>query len=1311
MNTKRKFFRIIAIFTLIVLVTFITTTCSNETTSNTTPSQSVAKPTATPAGGIYNAAQTVTLATATSGADIYYTLNGTTPTTSSTKYTGSITINTSTTLKAIAVKTGMTNSEILNETYAINNLPIILPTTGVTTLTANTWANGSIATGGRQWFKFTATAATQYIHFEPGALDDVYVQLYDSNGLTVGSEANLYESTLYTSMTVTVGNEYYIKVMPYDSRYSGAYRIAFNASTTLQPQITLPTTGVTTLTANTWGDGTIAADGGQWFKFIATDVTQYIHFEPDTLSNVYIQLYDSTGVTVGDRTNLSSGYFGILYASRTVTSGDEYYIKVTPEYGSSGAYSIAFNTTFLPPNTIVTTLTENSWADGNIATSGEQWFTFTATVATQYIHFNPGTLNDVYVQLYDSTGATVGDRTNLSSGYFGVLYASRTVTSGDEYYIKVTPEYGSSGAYSIAFNTIFLPPNTIVTTLTANVWADGTLTTDGEQWFKFTATSATQYLHFDPGTLNDVYVQLYDSTGSTVGSRTNLYGSTLYTSRTVTISNEYYIKVTPYSGSGTYRIAFNTAFLLPNAIVTTLTANTWADGNIATGGEQWFTFTATDSTQYIHFEPGTLTWVNVQLYNNAGSTVGSRTNLYGSTLYTSRTVTIGNEYYIKVTPYNSSSSGAYRIAFNSSTTLQPPITLPTTGVNTLTPNTWINGNIATGGEQWFKFTATAANQYIHFEAGTLSGVYVQLYDNTGVTVGSQSSLYSNPSMSRTVTSGDEYYIKVTPYSSTGSGAYRIAFNATPVSPNTIVTTLTANIWANGNIATTGGEQWFKFTATASTQYIHFEPGTLDAVYVGVYDSTGSMVGIQTNLYSSTLYTSRTTTNGDEYYIKVTPYGSRSGGYQIAFNMSSTEPAIVAKNITQFRFADFSVNGTINNGTNNISVTVPNIVNLTTLVPTITHNGKSISPASGVAQDFTNPIQYTVTAEDNTTQNYTVTVNVTNTGLAAAFTWINTNASSGRTYTIVAKANESLASTTINAYSTTNIILSGGTTEKTISLSSNGSLFTVSAGTLTLENNITLAGLSSNNASLVRLNSSGALVMKAGSKIQNNTVTIDSSASSSNVAAGGGVYINGGSFTMDGGTITGNKVEATNSSSSSYNNTIKALGGGVYFYSGTFIMNNGTISNNTAYSNKFETAGGGVYVNNSRTFTMNGGTISDNTAESSSVLATSYTYGGGVAAWDSSTFTMTGGTISGNTVKTASNCYGGGVYSSSNFTKTGGTIYGSNASPSTLQNTAKNTSSGHAVYIKVGASTLLRNNTAGTTVNMDSSRTGSAGGWE
>jgi fibronectin type 3 domain-containing protein len=540
-----------------------------------------------------------------------------------------------------------------------------------------------------------------------------------------------------------------------------------------------------------------------------------------------------------------------------------------------------------------------------------------------------------------------------------------------------------------------------------------------------------------------------------------------------------------------------------------------------------------------------------------------------------------------------------------------------------------------------------------------------------------------------LTANTTYYIAVSAKNASGEGAQSSPITATTANTTTKLPAPTGLVAAQSSSSSI---QISWNAVSGAVSYIVYRSSSATGTYTSIDTTPG------------TSYNDTGLTVSTDYYYKISALTSGN----VEGDMSDYVLGRISaqtKAITSFLFTDFSADGTIN-GTN-ISVTVPNIVNLTMLTPTIVHNGKSISPASDVAQDFTSPIQYTVMAEDDTIQSYIVTVTITNTGLAAAFTWINNNASSDRTYTIVAKANESIAQIMINAYSSTNIILSGGTTEKTISLSSNGSLFTVSYGTLTLENNITLQGRSSNNASLVRLNSSGTLVMKAGSKIQNNTVTMNDSDS-----CGGGVYINGGTLTMDGGTISGNRVEATSSSSSYSNTYTRAKGGGVYFYSGTFIINNGTISNNTAYSNKFPTAGGGIYIDDGEIFTMNGGTISDNTTESSSILATSYTYGGGVAAWNSSTFAMQGGTISGNSVKSADNRLGGGVYvRSDKFTKTGGTIYGSNASPTTLQNTAKNTDSGHAVYALVGSTTLKRNNTAGTTVSMDSSRVGSAGGWE
>ncbi|GHT00710.1 hypothetical protein AGMMS50276_27200 [Synergistales bacterium] len=84
----------------------------------------VATPTASPAGGIYLSAQTVTLSTVTTGADIYYTLNGNTPTSGDTLYSAPITVPVNTTLKAIAVKPNMTDSAVMEEVYTDNFIPV-----------------------------------------------------------------------------------------------------------------------------------------------------------------------------------------------------------------------------------------------------------------------------------------------------------------------------------------------------------------------------------------------------------------------------------------------------------------------------------------------------------------------------------------------------------------------------------------------------------------------------------------------------------------------------------------------------------------------------------------------------------------------------------------------------------------------------------------------------------------------------------------------------------------------------------------------------------------------------------------------------------------------------------------------------------------------------------------------------------------------------------------------------------------------------------------------------------------------------------
>jgi hypothetical protein len=536
-------------------------------------------------------------------------------------------------------------------------------------------------------------------------------------------------------------------------------------------------------------------------SFTVSDISYTATANGSSTSNTTaIELYFSasfTGLTADDIT-ITNGT-GSATKGALTGYGTQWFLAVTNV--TAGNITVRINKTGIEsenktvtvykttvPTSGITLLTENQWTTGSLSSSGEQWFRFTATASTQYIHagFN-GTLSGssgVYVQVYDSSSALVGSETVMDRDRTNI---SRTLTSGQTYYIRVRPyNSSSSGSYRIAFNTSFIPPGFTPIPLTANQWADDSMTTtSGQQWFSFTATASTQYIHFAPTgtlTLTSVYVQVYDSSGATVESETNLYSSTTSTTRTLTNGQTYYIRVRPYYNNdiGGYRIAFNTSTTspFPPTNATALTANQWANGNIPTaGGEQWFRFTATASTQNVHVSFNTLEYLSVRVYDSSGSTVGSETILLSSITSISLTLSSGQTYYIRVRPRDSTDSGTYRIAF--STTAYPP----GTSFTQLNANQWANGNITTNGQQWFRFTATASTQYIHIEFGTLTWLYVQVYDDSGATVGYETELNSSTTRtSRTLTNGQTYYIKVRS-GGDNIGNYRIAFNTSTTAPN------------------------------------------------------------------------------------------------------------------------------------------------------------------------------------------------------------------------------------------------------------------------------------------------------------------------------------------------------------------------------------------------------------------------------------------------------------------------------------------------------------------------------------------------
>ena len=111
----------------------------------------VATPTISPAGGLFSVSQQVTMSCATDSVVIHYTTDGTTPTVSSPVYNGALTLNSTATVKAIAVKSGMVDSLSSSQSYTL------MGTVATPTITSTD------ATGGQQVsITSTTTGATIY---------------------------------------------------------------------------------------------------------------------------------------------------------------------------------------------------------------------------------------------------------------------------------------------------------------------------------------------------------------------------------------------------------------------------------------------------------------------------------------------------------------------------------------------------------------------------------------------------------------------------------------------------------------------------------------------------------------------------------------------------------------------------------------------------------------------------------------------------------------------------------------------------------------------------------------------------------------------------------------------------------------------------------------------------------------------------------------------------------------------------------------------------------------------------------------------
>jgi hypothetical protein len=177
----------------------------------------------------------------------------------------------------------------------------------------------------------------------------------------------------------------------------------------------------------------------------------------------------------------------------------------------------------------------------------------------------------------------------------------------------------------------------------------------------------------------------------------------------------------------------------------------------------------------------------------------------------------------------------------------------------------------------------------------------------------------------------------------------------------------------------------------------------------------------------------------------------------------------------------------------------------------------------------------------------------------AMDYVNLNAD---TYTLLIDENVSADSHRLSQ--NVNLTIVGKGAPRTIQHTGATFLFILDdPASLTLGNNITLRGTNDSERPLVRM-TTGTFTMLVGSKITGHT----------NGADNGAVYVNGGSFVMEGGEISGNRTPQSSGPFST---------GGLYVASNSTVrISGGRISGNTDTNGSLD-----IYISQGSSFTLSG----------------------------------------------------------------------------------------------------------------------------
>ncbi|MBP0725151.1 PPC domain-containing protein [Bacillus sp. RG28] len=494
-------------------------------------------------------------------------------------------------------KKGQAIAMILIMLFAcILNQAIPVKADSVQDLSFNKEVNGAITNDiDQQVYKIVLPQAGKITVNLSSELNDVYLDLYDSNGNKVWDSVNIYTGSKVNpkkwldSENLEAGT-YFVKLSQYYD-YTGSFKLQVNYESAnnndIEPNNGMEQAQQITLNAQklvgyiSWNDNVdyykvVLPTGGR----IDVNVSSELH-------DTNLDLYDANGNKVWDTVDL---YTGSTVNPKKWSSSEDleagtYYIRMSQYSDYTGKYEIQVN--YQAAN--------NNEQEPNNGTEQAQQITLNTQKIVGYISWNDNLdyykvvlpkagridvnvsseLHDVNLDLYDANGNKVWDTVDL---YTGSTVNPKKWSSSEDleagtYYIRMSQYSDYTGKYEIqvnyqAANNNEQEPNNGTEqaqqiTLNTQKIVGYISWNDNLDYYKVVLPKAGRIDVNVSSELNDVNLDLYDANGNKVWDTVDLYtGSTVnpkkWSSSEDLEAGTYYIRMSQYSNcTGKYEIQVN----------------------------------------------------------------------------------------------------------------------------------------------------------------------------------------------------------------------------------------------------------------------------------------------------------------------------------------------------------------------------------------------------------------------------------------------------------------------------------------------------------------------------------------------------------------------------------------------------------------------------------------------------------------------------------------------------------------------------------------------------------------------------------